>query len=231
MIRCIIVDDEPLALEVLESYICRSPQLELVEQCSNALRAFQVLHSEKIDLIFLDIKMPGMNGLDFMRSLKSPPPVIFTTAYADHALIGFELEAVDYLLKPVTYERFQKSVDRLLKLYQPTTGLQKDYTYFKVSGKLIKVQHSELLYAQSVKDYIHLYTTHGNFLTHMTMKYLDKLLPAQVFIRVHRSFLVNKAHISVMDKNSLKIGVVSIPVGENYRDDIKSSTEFSGGLG
>jgi two-component system LytT family response regulator len=229
MIRCIIVDDEPLALEVLESYICRSPQLELVEQCSNALRAFQVLHSEKIDLIFLDIKMPGINGLDFMRSLKNPPPVIFTTAYADHALTGFELEAVDYLLKPVTYERFQRSLNKLLKLYQPKTSPQKDYTYFKVSGKLIKVQHSELLYAQSVKDYIHLCTANGNFLTHMTMKYLDELLPAEVFIRVHRSFLVNKTHITVVDKNSLKIGTVSIPVGENYRDNIKSSTEFSGG--
>jgi len=221
MIRCLIVDDEPLALEVLENYISRSPQLELAAQCSNALRAFQVLHSEKIDLIFLDIKMPGINGLDFVRSLRNPPPVIFTTAYADHALTGFELEAIDYLLKPVTYERFQKSLNKLLKLYQPNTSQQKDYTYFKVSGKLIKIQHSELLYAQSVKDYIHLYTANGNFLTHMTMKYLDELLPPEIFIRVHRSFLVNKTHITVIDKNSLKVGAVSIPVGENYRDNLK----------
>ena len=221
MIRCLIVDDEPLALEVLENYISRSPQLELAAQCSNALRAFQILHSEKIDLIFLDIKMPGINGLDFMRSLKNPPPVIFTTAYADHALTGFELEAIDYLLKPVTYERFQKSLNKLLKLYQPNTSQQKGYTYFKVSGKLIKIQHSELLYAQSVKDYIHLYTANGNFLTHMTMKYLDELLPPEIFIRVHRSFLVNKTHITVIDKNSLKVGAVSIPVGENYRDNLK----------
>ena len=227
MIRCIIVDDEPLALEVLESYIKRSPELELVEQCSNALGAFQVLHREKIDLIFLDIKMPGINGLDFMRSLKNPPPVIFTTAYADHALTGFELEAVDYLLKPVTYERFQKSLNKLLKLYSPKTKLQNDYTYFKVSGKLVKIRHNELLYAQSVKDYIHLRTANGNFLTHMTMKYLDELLPAETFIRVHRSFLVNKTHITVVDKNSLKIGTVSIPTGENYRHNLKSSTEFN----
>jgi len=227
MIRCIIVDDEPLALEVLENYISLSPQLELVEQCSNALSAFQVLHSEKIDLIFLDIKMPGINGLDFMRSLKNPPPVIFTTAYADHALSGFELEAVDYLLKPVTYERFQKSLNKLLKLYQPKTSQQKAYTYFKVSGKLIKIYHSELLYAQSVKDYIHLCTANGNFLTHMTMKYLDELLPAETFIRVHRSFLVNKTYITVIDKNRLKIGTVSIPTGENYRHNLKSSTGFS----
>jgi two-component system LytT family response regulator len=221
MIRCLIVDDEPLALEVLENYISRSPQLELAAQCNNAVRAFQVLHSEKIDLIFLDIKMPGINGLDFVRSLKNPPPVIFTTAYADHALTGFELEAIDYLLKPVTYERFEKSINKLLKLYQPNTGQQKGYTYFKVSGKLIKIQHNELLYAQSVKDYIHLYTANGNFLTHMTMKYLNELLPPEIFVRVHRSFLVNKTHITVIDKNSLKLGPVSIPVGENYRDNLK----------
>lgn len=157
MMRCIIVDDEPLAREVLEGYIKQSPPLQLVKKCSNALEAFDVLHTQTIDLMFLDIQMPAINGIDFLKSLRHPPAVIFTTAFAQHAVTGFELEAVDYLLKPITRERFDKSIQRLLKIYTPKqSGPVKNYTYFKVSGKLVKVQHTDLLYAQSVKDYISL---------------------------------------------------------------------------
>jgi two-component system LytT family response regulator len=221
MMNCIIVDDEPLAQEVLEHFIGRSAGLQLVKKCSNALEAFKVLHDQSIDVIFLDIKMPGINGLDFIRSLKDPPAVIFTTAFADHAVTGFELEAVDYLLKPITYERFEKSIHRLLKIHKPEPEAQKEYTYFKVSGQLIKVLHSELKYAQSVKDYILLCTTSGNHLTHMTMKYLHSLLPSPPFVRVHRSYLVNETFIQVIDKKTIKIGKQEIPVGEHYRDNIE----------
>jgi DNA-binding LytR/AlgR family response regulator len=214
MMNCIIVDDEPLAQEVLELFIMRNSHLQLVKKCSNALEAFKILHDQSIDVIFLDIKMPGINGLDFIRSLKNPPAVIFTTAFAEHAVTGFELEAVDYLLKPITYERFEKSINKLLKIYKPEPATQKDYTYFKVSGQLIKVPHSELQYAQSVKDYILLCTTNGNHLTHMTMKYLNELLPSPPFVRVHKTF------IQVIDKKQIKIGKQVIPVGENYRQHI-----------
>jgi len=217
MIKCIIVDDEPLAQEVLENYAGRIPQLQLIKKCSNALEAFEVLHNQTIDLVFLDVKMPGINGPDFIRSLKNPPAVIFTTAFAEYAVTGFELDAVDYLLKPITFERFEKAINKVLKVHKPEITEQKDYTYFKISGRLIKIAHADLLYAQSVKDYILLCTTQGNHLTHMTMKYLNELLPSPPFLRVHRSYMVNKAFVNLIDKSSIKLGTEVIPVGENYR--------------
>lgn len=221
MIKCIIIDDEPLALEILEHFISRIPQLELVAKCSNAIDAFKVLHEQQVDLMFLDIKMPGINGLDFAASLKNPPAIIFTTAFAEHAVKGFELEAVDYLLKPITYERFEKSINKMLKVWQPETEARKDYTYFKVSGRLVKIQHADLLYAQSVKDYILICTQTGNHLVHMTMKYLSDLLPSPAFLRVHRSYLVNRSLINLVDKNSIQVGNERIPIGENYRDNLE----------
>jgi len=221
MIRCIIIDDEPLALEILEHFISRTPELELVAKCGNAIDAFKVLHDQQVDLMFLDIKMPGINGLDFAGSLKNPPAVIFTTAFAEHAVKGFEMEAIDYLLKPITYERFEKSIHKMLKVWQPETKAPKDYMYFKVSGRLIKIQHADLLYAQSVKDYILICTKTGNHLTHMTMKYLSELLPSPAFLRVHRSYLVNQALVNLVDKNSIQIGNDRIPVGDNYRNNLE----------
>jgi DNA-binding LytR/AlgR family response regulator len=221
MIRCIIVDDEPLAQEVLEHFISHTPQLELVAKCGHALDAFKVLHDQQVDLMFLDIKMPGISGLDFVGSLKNAPSVIFTTAFAEHAVKGFELEAVDYLLKPITVERFEKSIQKMLKVWEPVTATPRDYTYFKVSGRLIKIQHADLMYAQSVKDYILIRTKTGNHLTHMTMKTLAELLPSPPFLRVHRSYLVNRATVSQVDKNSVRVGSETVPVGETYRSNLK----------
>lgn len=221
MIRCIIVDDEPLALDVLENYIRQSDKLVLVKKCSNALEAFNILHTDRIDLMFLDIKMPAISGIDFVKSLKHSPAVIFTTAYANYAITGFELDAVDYLLKPITRERFDKSIGKLFRSQLPEKSEAKTYSYFKVSGKLVKVQHTELLYAQSVKDYISIKTAHGNYLVHMTMKYLERLLPAGVFLRVHRSFMINKQHVSAIDRTRILIGEEVIPIGENYRANVE----------
>ncbi|OKS89265.1 LytR/AlgR family response regulator transcription factor [Mucilaginibacter polytrichastri] len=221
MIRCIIIDDEPLAQDVLENHIGRLPQLILVNKCNNALEAFNVLHTGQIDLMFLDIKMPAINGIDFLRSLKNPPAVIFTTAFADYAITGFELDAVDYLLKPITFTRFERAINKLLKSQPKEQTEEKNYTYFKVSGKLIKVLHADLLYAKSVKDYVQICTLQGNYLTHMTMKYLNGLMPDSTFIRVHRSYLVNKTKVGLIDKVSLKVGNEIIPIGDNYRDKIE----------
>lgn len=221
MIRCIIVDDEPLAQEILEAHIKRFGQIELFAKCPNAIEAFAILHKESIDLMFLDIRLPSINGIDFLRSLKSPPKVIFTTAYSEYALTGFELDGVDYLLKPITYERFEKSMKKLFRAYPDETTQAKQYTYFKVSGKLVKVLHSELIYAQSVKDYILLKTAKGNLLTHMTMKNLTELLPGDIFGRVHRSYLVNTNYIDVIDRNFLKVAGTVITIGENYRENLQ----------
>ena len=220
MIRCLIIDDEPLAQEIMENYVNRHPGLELAGKCSSATDAFRALHNLSADLMFLDIKMPGINGLDFIRSLKNPPAVIFTTAFAEYAVTGFELDAVDYLLKPITYERFEQSIRKVMKTHPPEKEERKDYTYFKVSGRLIKVQHSDILYAQSVKDYILLCTKTGNLLTHMTMKYLSELLPCPPFSRIHRSYLVNRLFVNMVDKNSVRVGQETLPVGENYRENL-----------
>lgn len=220
MIKCIIVDDEPLALDILERHIAECPQLKLVGRCRNALEAFDTLHSEQIDLVFLDIQMPSINGIDFIRSLKQPPGVIFTTAYTEYAFTGFELDAIDYLLKPVTLERLNKSLEKLLKLKQGEPAVAKNYTYFKVAGNLIKIMHDDLLVAKSVKDYMYLNTKQGKYLTHMTMKSLEALLPPHMFIRVHRSYLVNQQAIKLVGRKHLEIGNERIPVGENYRQHL-----------
>ena len=191
----------------------------LIKKCGNALEAFDILHTTQVDVMLLDIKMPGINGLDFVRSLKNPPAVIFTTAFPDHAVAGFELEAVDYLLKPITYERFEKGINRILKTHQAEPIEQKNYTYFKVSGRLIKIFHNDLMYARSVKDYISLCTINGNYLTHMTMRYLNELLPAEIFIRIHRSYIINKNAVELIEKGNVKIKGELIPIGENYRQN------------
>lgn len=218
MIQCMIVDDEPLALELLEGHILRHGGMHLVAKSANAVLAFDWLHREKIDLVFLDIRMPAISGIQFAQSLKEPPAIIFTTAFPEYALSGFELDAVDYLVKPITYERFERSVQKLLRPGRMTEAPAKTaYTYFKVSGHLVKVMHADLLLARSIKDYILLQTKNGNYLVHMTMKYISELLPPASFARVHRSYLVNRAYIDVIDKNSIRIGGESIPIGESYR--------------
>lgn len=216
MINCIIVDDEPLALDILESYISQFPELKLVRRCCNALEAFDALHHEQIDLAFLDIQMPSVTGIDFVRSLRNPPMVIFTTAYSDYALTGFELDAIDYLLKPVTFERFKQSIAKLLKLKQDEPPPTKNYTYFKVAGNLVKIEHENLLIVKSVKDYLHLQTKQGNYLTHMTMKNIVTLLPAGQFIRVHRSYLVNRNAVTLFGRKHVEVGNERVPLGENY---------------
>jgi DNA-binding LytR/AlgR family response regulator len=218
MKNCLIVDDEPLALGIIESYVNEHEQLHLIKKCNTAFDAYEVLHHVKIDLIFLDIKMPGLNGIDFIKSLKNPPAVIFTTAFAEYAATSYELEAIDYLLKPITRKRFQKSLDKFFKSQLVVTDEEKSYTYFKVSGKLVKVEHHHILYAQSIKDYIILYTLSGNLIVHMTMKYLNELLPASLFIRVHRSYLVNHSYMSVIGKSQIHLNEIVIPIGEHYKD-------------
>lgn len=218
MVNCLIVDDEPLALEVIENYINQQENLYLVKKCNTAIAAFEVLHHEQIDLIFLDIKMPALNGIDFIKSLKKPPAVIFTTAFSEYAVASYELEAVDYLLKPITQERFLKSLEKFFKLQPTVVPDKKAYSYFKVAGKLVKVMHVDILYAQSIKDYMMLYTKQGNLIVHMTMKYLCTLLPVDQFIRVHRSYLVNLANLTTIGKNQVTINDMEVPIGESYKE-------------
>jgi DNA-binding LytR/AlgR family response regulator len=219
MVKCIVVDDELLAQQVLESHILHTTGLLLVKKCANALEAFDVLAWEQIDVLFVDLKMPAISGIDFIRSLRTPPAVIFVTALSEYAVQSYDLEAVDYLLKPVTFERFSTSIAKFLKIYLKPEK-ENAYTYFKVNGKLVKVAHADILYARSIRDYIIVGTLSGNHIVHMTMKALEELLPHPVFVRVHRSFIIGTAHIKTLSKNIIEVGTMKVPVGEKYKKDL-----------
>ncbi|MGA0555518.1 LytR/AlgR family response regulator transcription factor [Larkinella sp. VNQ87] len=217
MSNCLLVEDEPLAQQVIETYIRQTAGLNLVEVCYTALEAFEVLNRIPIDLLFLDIQLPSLTGVDLIRRLKEPPAVIFTTAYTDYAVESYELNAIDYLLKPITYDRFRQSVSKFLKT-KPVYSSPKAHTYFKVNGQLVKIAHNEILYAQSIKDYILIKTAQRQYITHLTMKSLTEQLPTRDFRRVHRSFIVNLAHITALGKQEVEIErVKKVPIGENYR--------------
>lgn len=217
MINCLVVDDEPLACQILESYIANTAELTWVGSCSNTFEAFAQMAACPVDLIFLDIQLPALTGIEFVRQLKQPPAFVFTTAYPDYAVESYELEAVDYLLKPITYARFSRCIDKYLKRTTTTTAVPA-HSYFKVDGQLVKLLHADILYAQSVKDYMLVKTPHRTYIIHMTMKALCEWLPASQFRRVHRSFLVNMAHITVLGRQDIQLtGGIIIPVGERYR--------------
>ncbi|RMD73688.1 MAG: DNA-binding response regulator [Bacteroidetes bacterium] len=239
MIRTIIVDDEPLALDVLETYIEQVPELELVARCANALEANKVLAEEEIDLMFLDIQMPQLTGIDFLKSLVRPPLVVFTTAYPNYAIEGFELDALDYLLKPISMERFLKAVNRaseMLKLRQadehPATEqtaddelqTEDDFIFVKSDKKLVRVNYDDVLYIEGLKDYVIIRMEKGRVITLQTMKSLEDKLPRQRFQRIHRSYIVNLDKIQAIIGNMVEVmekgQVKHLPVGKNYREEL-----------
>jgi DNA-binding LytR/AlgR family response regulator len=215
MINCIVVDDEPLARQVLENHIAHLPELRLIGKYANAIEAFEAVTKAAPDLVFLDIKMPVLSGTDFIKSLKNPPAVIFTTAFPEYGAESYELDAVDYLMKPVTFERLAKSIARFnsLKIRDPQTL----YTFFKVNGKLLKLEHPDIIFVQSIKDYLIIKTTQGDHITHMTMKSIVDLLPNASFRRVHRSYLVGISHITAIGRNEIILGKKYIPIGDSFK--------------
>lgn len=230
MINTIIVDDEPLALDVLETYIDKLPELNLVRRCHNALEANLALKEEDVDLMFLDIQMPQLTGIDFLKSLSNPPMVIFTTAYPNYAVEGFELEALDYLLKPISLERFMKAVnkanDRIKNTEIQTSGDSKDDDFFfvKADKKLVKVRHSDILYIEGLKDYVIIRMEVGRVITLQTMKSLEEKLPSTKFKRIHRSYIVNIGKINAVMGNMIELTEKNqtkhIPIGKNYREEL-----------
>lgn len=235
-LNCIIVDDEPLALSILATHISKIKSLHLIQECSNAMEAFEAMHKNKIDLLFLDINMPVISGLSFLRSLKEPPAVILTTAYTEYALEGFELDAIDYLLKPISFERFNKAVNKvlanknidkvttILETHEPTTTTidttSKNYFFVKSSGKLIKVNFNEINYVEGMKDYLKIHTSSQTIVTHQTMKAMEELLPTNLFMRVHKSYIIAINSIKTIDGSSifLDINKTEIPLGSSYKD-------------
>jgi DNA-binding LytR/AlgR family response regulator len=226
-IKCIIVDDEPLAIEIVESYVSRIDQLQLQGTFRNAVQAFAYLQEHSVDLIFLDIQMPKLSGIEFLKTLKNPPKVIFTTAYRDYAIDGFDLEVIDYLLKPIPFERFLKAVAKVMHQQpspvQPTKKVEAsadDYVYFKVDKKMIKTKMAAVLFIESVKDYVKVRTDEKEIITQQKISYLEESLPHQQFLRIHRSFIVNIDKIDAYSATDVEIGKHSIPIGRNYKNDV-----------
>jgi len=225
MTHCIIVDDEPLARRLLESYIAQLSDVRCLAVCQSAVEAFAVLHQQKVDVLFLDIQMPGINGLDFLKSLRTPPKIIFTTAYADHAVEAFELEAVDYLLKPITFERFKKAIQKVMArneelLPAPVADSGNPYIFLKVNKRLLKIHHEDLLYAESLGDYLKVYTPSQTHITYMTLSKLEALLPASKFARIHRSTIVNLESIQYVEGNFVRVQGKDLAIGLTYKENL-----------
>ncbi len=236
MLKAIIVDDEPLALDILETFIERVPaNVQLVKKCSNALEAKEVLKTESIDLMFLDIQMPQLTGVDFLRSLQNPPLTIFTTAYSEYALDGFELNAVDYLLKPISFERFMKALKRAEELYdlqnqkedlpeQDEIDAQQDFIFVKSDKKLVRVKYEDIIYIEGLKDYVIIRMETGRVITLQTMKSLDAKMPQQTFKRIHRSYIINLDKINAIMGNMIEVtekgSTKHLPIGKNYREEL-----------
>lgn len=218
MIRCLIVDDEPPAREVLESYIADLPKLQLVATCNNAVEALEWLDRESIDLIFLDINMPKLSGINFYKSLSTKPKVIFTTAYAEHAVEGFELEAVDYLLKPFSFERFIKAVNKV-EIGQKEAN-SADFIMLKADKKNHKVNFDQISYFESIGDYVKVHLRDSKTLIISdTLRKLEEILP-NTFLRVHKTYIISIPHLEYVEGNQIKIGETKIPIGQSYRDKV-----------
>lgn len=230
-IRTLIVDDEPHALEIIRRYATHIPELEIIDTCNNALEAFQTIQNTEVDLLFLDIKMPRLLGTDLVRSLKTPPLIIFTTAYQEYAIEGFDLNAVDYLLKPVPLKRFLQAIDKVRHFLSadPKTNQAIEnpadpprppvahYLYLRVERRLLKVNTGDILWIESIKDYIKVVTTEKTFQTKQKISVTEKLLPLGEFMRIHRSFIVPLNKVEGYNPNYVVISGTQIPIGRNYK--------------
>ena len=228
MIKAIIVDDEPLALDVLETYIAQLPELELVARCENALEAREVLKEHDVDLMFLDINMPQLTGINFLKTLSVKPNFIFTTAHPYYAVEGFELNAIDYLMKPIPLERFMKAVNKVIDMQVGETSApekkKENFIFVKADKKLTKVNFDDILYIEGLKDYVIIRQKEGRVITLHTMKSLEAKLPDHIFKRIHRSYIVNIGAIDAIVGNMIELKeksqVKHIPIGKNYREEL-----------
>lgn len=229
-IRTVIVDDEPLAIEVIETYLKNFSDIEIIAKCGDGIQAFNILQQKKADLMFLDVKMPGLNGTELLKSLKNPPKVIFTTAYHDYAVEGFELNALDYLLKPVSFDRFLKAMEKVYEHFGFTarqniqTGImparnQDIFLYLKVERKMVKVDVKDILWIESQKDYIKVVLTDRELISKQKISILEELLPEDEFLRIHRSFIISINKIESFNSSKIEIGSKELPIGRNYKND------------
>lgn len=230
MYNCLIVDDEPVAREIIQNYCNHLPFLKVIKSCSNAFEAKSELQKQEINILFLDINLPVLDGIAFFKTLTHQPQVIFTTAYKEYAVNAFDLSACDYLLKPFSLERFiigvDKAIERISKKQIDTDNSfenGEDFLFIKSNGKIIKIQHDDFLFAEAHGNYIKIVSPNTSLIANMTFANFEDLLPKNTFIRVHRSFIINKSKISHIEGNTVFIDKSEIPIGSNYKDSFFKS--------
>lgn len=235
-INCLIADDEEIARGIIESYVHKLDKLNLVATCSNGAEVYNALKVQQVDLLFLDIQMPHLTGIELLRTLKNPPPVIMTTAYREFALEGYELNVIDYLLKPVSFERFLKAVDKYESLKNtdditppvPVKEITSDlegFMYVKSDKKMVRILFKDLLYIEGLKDYVKIHLSDRTIITYQTLTYFEEKLSANHFIRIHRSYIISLHHISAYAATQVEIGKVSIPIGSSYSKEVFKKLE------
>ncbi|MBV4358709.1 response regulator transcription factor [Parasegetibacter sp. MAH-26] len=223
--NCLIVDDEPIARSILENYLARLPELVLVNSCKNATEAYESMYAHSVDIIFLDIQMPTITGIDFMRSLKKTPMVVFTTAFPNFAVEGFELNAIDYLVKPITFERFCQAVQKLKDRYNESKKTNApaetvDYLFIKHNEKLLRIKHSNIHYIEAEKDFCSVYLDEKKILASMHLKMFEDTLPVRLFHRVHRSYIINLDKIIAIKGNMIELPHQEVPIGAIYKKQL-----------
>jgi len=230
---CIIVEDEPIAAEVLEDYIRQVPFLELKKKCSDAIYAMEALQEENIDLIFLDIHLPKLKGLDFIKTLKHPPKIIITSAYQEYALQGYELNVIDYLLKPIEFSRFLMAVNKLKQQDNSKTPVpanakteERAHLFFNVNKKHVKIYLDDILYIESLREYVKITTKDKSILTKIQLGEIEELLAKNNFLRVHRSFIISKSKIESFSPAEIEINGQQIPIGRNYKEFVMANLQI-----
>jgi DNA-binding LytR/AlgR family response regulator len=232
-IKCLLLDDEPLALDILERYISQFSHLQLVGRLTNPLEGISFLKTHSVDLIFLDIRMPMINGLNLLQTLPNPPAVIITTAYSEYAVEGFNLNVLDYLLKPVSLERFVVAINKYrgrsatVSHTEPDQPKEDLFIYFKSNKKMIKVFMDDILWIESLKDYVKIITQHKTIISYERIGYLEEKLPENRFLRIHRSFIVSTRHIQSLAANFIQIGDQELPIGRLYKKEVLKQLKFT----
>ncbi len=227
MINCVIIDDEPLARKGLKEYIADVDFLQLTGEFDNPVKAAGIINSGEVQLLFLDIHMPKITGLDFVQTLQPVPPVIFTTAFPQYALDGFDLNALDYLVKPISFERFLKAVLKAKEYYEirqqfnkEAGGQATDYFFIKADNKLVKIFLNEVLFVEALQNYVTIHTPEKKYITYLTFKSVEEYLPSDRFIKTHKSFIISAKKVDSIEGNDIRIGAHHVPISRNLKDEV-----------
>lgn len=237
--KCLVIDDEPLARDLIRSHIEKFENFEIVAECGDAMKALQELRNHQVDLMFMDIQMPQITGIEFLKTLKHPPKVIITTAYREYALDGFELDVVDYLLKPITFERFLKSINKYYQVTQeevqnvtPVSSIisnEEAFIYVKENKKVIKLHLNEIHYVEGLSEYVQIYTAKKKIITKTSMTNMQEKLPDTGFMRIHKSFIVSMTKIEAFTSHSIEVPGKEIPIGRSYKNSVLKALQYNVG--